>query len=683
MRYKLLILFFGFSLCLQAQQKRLVVNVGHAYGVLNAVLSPNGKYILTGSFDQTARLWQASSGKLLRVFKGYKKAVSVVSFSPDGQFVIINDKGNLQFWNITSGKRTRTIRGNALVTAIAFSPDGKFMAVGHSHGVIRIWHLTTKQLYKRLKKNDEKLDCLTFSPDGKFLVSGSFGNRLNIWEIATQKPPKDIRLNPKYHSVTAISYSPDGQYIYAKAAYNKLYVLDTKNLKALDTIKLDRGELRVASFSTDGRYLATVNRLDSTLTMWNTKTRKLIYTLSDYEHRINTVKFSADGKLIITGGEYGQVKIRRVKDGQLVKTLPSLNHQLESLNLSKNQQWLAVGGWMGTSSQLWSLKTGKLMKKFPNLTLSTQSVQFSADSKELLVATQGSYAKIWEVSTGKHLRDFIKCGDITRLLLLPDGKKVLAFEKSYVSNYDLKLWDYKTARLLTDIAHNQKGGLLSVCVTQDGKYVLCTNLTGRKIHIWNANKGIVERRVSTRQEVTATALSPRDQYMAVVEEKGGVEIFNFKTGKLVGHFKNLNNLYGSRSVCFSSDASKLLVSDNQDVVLLDIAGNKVLHRMQGHCTSVNDALFFRNDRYILSASDDNTVRLWETKTGKLLCTLYACFESPQAYLLVTPEGKYDGSPAAFKYLHYVKGKDHISPLPKNDPNYVKGLWKKILDKQKH
>ncbi len=89
---------------------------GHTSSVTSVAFSPDGQYVLTGSADGTARLWDASSGESLRTFTGHTAWVSSVAFSPDGRYVLTGSKdGTARLWDAASGESLRTFSGHTSV----------------------------------------------------------------------------------------------------------------------------------------------------------------------------------------------------------------------------------------------------------------------------------------------------------------------------------------------------------------------------------------------------------------------------------------------------------------------------------------------------------------------------------------------------------------------------------------
>ena len=123
----------------QTEQKpRLVVQDGHSSSVNSLTLSQDNKLLASISIDNTIRLWEIRTGKLLRTFRlsgrGPNKEFEVgylqIAFSPNGKFLASGDYDNfVKVWNIENGEEVYRLEGHTTtVSCVAFSPDGKFLA---------------------------------------------------------------------------------------------------------------------------------------------------------------------------------------------------------------------------------------------------------------------------------------------------------------------------------------------------------------------------------------------------------------------------------------------------------------------------------------------------------------------------------------------------------------------------
>ena len=114
---------------------------GTADAILSVAFSPDGQRIVTGSFDQTAKLWEAASGKELLTLKGHSSWVNGVAFSPDGQRIATGGIDNTaRVWETASGRELLTLKGHLRgVVCVSFSPDGQRIVTGSRDRTARVW----------------------------------------------------------------------------------------------------------------------------------------------------------------------------------------------------------------------------------------------------------------------------------------------------------------------------------------------------------------------------------------------------------------------------------------------------------------------------------------------------------------------------------------------------------------
>lgn len=310
---------------------------GHTDRVNSVAFSPDGKMLVGGSEDNTVRLWEVATGKLLRTISHNGKVRSV-AFSPDGKILAsgsgppaANEKkgkgdgpGAVQLWNSQTGQLIRTMRSRWVVWCIAFSPDGKILAGGTGslagvRGETILWSVRTGQLIKTLRPSRGVSD-VEFSPDGKILASGNgyddsekYAGDVKLWNVRTGRLKRVLRADDCY-PVDSVAIASNGQILASGTVGNvRLW-----NLQAGKQVRMLSG-FRMTSvvFSPDGKMLAYTNEKDGTYTEVNlcdTQTGKLKHLLSSSGYgRVGHIAFSPDGKMLAGASDSNEVILWQIK----------------------------------------------------------------------------------------------------------------------------------------------------------------------------------------------------------------------------------------------------------------------------------------------------------------------------------------------------------------------------------
>jgi WD40 repeat protein len=281
---------------------------GHSSSVNSVAFSPDGSRIVSGSFDNTLKVWDAESGKETLIFDGHAENVTSVAFSPDGKWIASSSFDNtVNVWNVKSGQLARKLEEHSYpVSSVSFSPDGKWIVSGSYDNTLKVWDAETGQEMLTLKGHADNVMSGSFSPNGKWIVSGSWDRTMKLWDAKTGR--EMLTLHGHSDNVRSVSFSPDGKWIVSGSWDRMLKVWDTESGQETLTLKGHSNNVTSVSFSPDGKQIVS-GSWDNMVKIWSAETGQELYTLPGHSSPVYSVAFSPDGKRIVSGSGDGTVKI--------------------------------------------------------------------------------------------------------------------------------------------------------------------------------------------------------------------------------------------------------------------------------------------------------------------------------------------------------------------------------------
>jgi WD40 repeat protein len=273
--------------------------------VLAADFSYDGRYVLTGSADTTARLWEVETGELIHIFEGHTSSIQITDFSPDGRFVLTsgdepldNENVGTILWDIESGDLVHIFDGpyGAGVISAGFSLDGRFILIGYFGGAAELWDVETGQHIQSLDGHSEHVLSIAFSPDGNYALTGSLDNTARLWDLETGQLIHILEGHTG--EVPSVAFSPNGHYMLTGSVDRtlRLWEVDTGTLVRVFE---EESQIRRTFFSPDGRYVLTNNG-----NLWGVDSAVIVYTLPNEDGQTRTLGLSPDGRYGLIAGAY-------------------------------------------------------------------------------------------------------------------------------------------------------------------------------------------------------------------------------------------------------------------------------------------------------------------------------------------------------------------------------------------
>lgn len=278
----------------------------------------NPQCVMTGSFDGSAVLWDASTGVPLSRLTDHAGEIVCVAFSPNGKLCA---SGSMDFtaaiWDVESGEKVSHLKGHAgEIISLTFSSDSSRILTGSFDTTSRVWDVSSGSCIAPLIGHEGEISSAVFSFSGDFCVTGSIDSSARLWESTTGRCI-DI-LEGHSDEVLDVQFNLVGSRIVTASADTTARIFNAKTGACVAILTGHQGEVSKSVFSPNGTYVLTAST-DRTCRIWS-PFGECLQILEGHTQEVFCCGFNYEADLIFTASKDNTVRVYQARSSSVKST---------------------------------------------------------------------------------------------------------------------------------------------------------------------------------------------------------------------------------------------------------------------------------------------------------------------------------------------------------------------------
>ena len=475
------------------------MSIAHDDSVRWVAISSDGRTIVSGSRDNTVRVWSTDTGTPVgQPLRGHDGSVRCVAISSDGRTIVSGSEDkSVRVWNTDTGTPVgQPLHGHdGSVKCVAISSDGRTIVYGSEDKSVRVWNTdTSTPVGQPLRGHDDVVYCVAISSDGRTIVSGSRDNTVRVWNTDTGTPVGQP-LRGHDGMVYLVAISADGRTIVSGSEDKSVRVWNTDNSTPVgQPLHGHDGSVRCVAISSDGRKIVYGSE-DKSVRVWNTDTSTPVgQPLRGHGHPVFCVAISVDGRTIVSGSLDMSVRVWNTDTSTPVgQPLRGHDSWVECVAISADGRTI-VSGSDDNTVRVWNTHTGTPVgQPLRGHDSWVSCVAISSDALTIVSGSRDNTVIVWNTDTGTPVGQPLRGHDnlVCCVAISSDAQTIVS------GSWDdtVRVWNTDTGTPVGQPLRGHDDWVSCVAISADGRTIVSGSFDNT-VRVWCAGNRVVVESLS-------------------------------------------------------------------------------------------------------------------------------------------------------------------------------------------
>lgn len=496
---------------------------GHDDWVTAVAITPNGRCAISASFDDTLRLWEIETSKTMAIYEGHKALVTSVAITPDGKHAIsASFDHTLRLWDIETTETIAIFKGHkSLVMDVAIMPGGQRAVSASSDHTLRLWDIKSAQTLSIFKGHEGAVSAVEILPDSRRFVSASDDCTIRLWDIEKTEALNIFKGHK--HPITDVEITPDGSRIISSSDDLTLRLWDIETTKLLASYEGHEAWINSVAITSDGRSAISASN-DRTLRLWNIDLMSNTISFDGHEAWIRDVAMMPDNQRVLSASDDHTLRLWDIERAEAVSIYEGHESYVNAVAATPDG-FYAISASNDCTLRLWDLATSETITIFEGHEAPVYDVALTPDGRYALSASAYRTLRLWDIGTAETIATYEGHeASVMAVAILPDGRRAI----SASDDYTLRLWDILTTKQLA-IFTGHEASIMGVAITPDGKFAISAS-KDHTLRIWNIETAKTTAILRGHQaRVNSVVITPDGQHAISASNDHTLRIWDIKT----------------------------------------------------------------------------------------------------------------------------------------------------------